>query len=127
MNTNERRMAARGVSHPWEKRNSRARTWSAYVKAFRLAMRRAIIRRSYTARRVRGGSVTLTLKMSSGIRVCCRLVKRVARRRSHPHLRGVTTIDVAPMVREPWLMCLAEEYSCNQFLGARPNVKGELQ
>jgi hypothetical protein len=42
-------------------------------------------------------------------------------------MSGVTNIRIAPMVPVPWLMCLAEEYSGNQFWGARANVKGELQ
>jgi len=43
-----------------------------------------------------------TLRMSSGIRVCCRrLVMWVARHRSHQHLSGVTNIRVAPMCVSP--------------------------
>ena len=46
-------------------------------------MRLAGSRRAYTARRVTGGSVMPTLRMSSGTRACCRLVIRAATHRCH--------------------------------------------
>jgi hypothetical protein len=68
----------------WEKRKTRARSWSACVRPCRPTMSRAIIRRRCTARHAAGGSAMPTPRTKSGIRACCRLEKRVARRRSDP-------------------------------------------
>jgi len=80
--TNARRMVARGVSCRWEKRNTRARTWSGCAGAFRLTLWRAHTRRPYAARHAICGSVMPMLRMSGGIRACSRQVKRMVRRRS---------------------------------------------
>jgi hypothetical protein len=66
----------------WMKKKRRARTRSACVRACRLTMSRAIIRRRCTVRRAAGGSATSTPKMRSGIRARCPLEKRGARHRA---------------------------------------------
>jgi len=81
-------MVARGVSCRWEKRNTKARTWSGCVGAFRLTMRCAHTRRPYAARRAICGSVMPMLRMSGGIRACSRQVKWMVRRRSHRFLQA---------------------------------------
>ena len=76
-------MVARGVSCRWEKRNTRARTWSGCVGAFRLTLWRAHTRRPYAARPAICGSVMPMLRMNGGIRACNRQLKWLVRRRSH--------------------------------------------
>jgi hypothetical protein len=70
----------------------RARTWSGCARASRLAMRPAPTRLPYAARRVGGGSVMLTLRMSSGIPAYCRMVTRAVRHRSHPYPGGAANM-----------------------------------
>ena len=96
--TNARRMVARGVSCRWEKRNTRARTWSVCVGAFRLTLRRAHTRRPYAVRRAKCGSVMPMLRMSGGIRACSPQVKRMVRRRSHRFpSRAVPLVAAMPL------------------------------
>jgi len=61
----------------WKKQKAGARTGNGCVRVSRLAMKDARFRRAYTAGRVGGGSVTPTLRMSSGIRACCRMMTKV--------------------------------------------------
>jgi hypothetical protein len=97
--TNARRMVARGVSCRWEKRNTRARTWSGCVVAFRLTLRRAHTRRPYAARRAICGSAMPMLRMSGGIHACSRQVKRLVRRRSHRFpSRAVPLVAAMPLI-----------------------------
>jgi hypothetical protein len=64
-------MAERGESFPWEKSETRARTWSDRVRVSQLAVRPAPTPRPYAARRVISGSAMPTQRMSSGISACC--------------------------------------------------------
>lgn len=66
----------------WKEKKRRARTRSAGVRACRLTMSRAILRRQCGVRRAGGGSALPTPRMRSGIRACRRREKRAARHRA---------------------------------------------
>jgi hypothetical protein len=71
-------MAERGESFPWEKSETRARTWSDRVRVSQLAVRPAPTPRPYAARRVISGSAMPTQRMSSGISACCQCLINAA-------------------------------------------------
>ncbi len=83
----------------WKKKKRRALTWGACVRASHLAIQPARTRRLYTARRVGGGSVMPTPRMSSGTRAYCLPATRAAGHRSRRYAAWPSTCPLRQCAR----------------------------
>jgi len=66
-----------------EQRKSKARTWSACAKPYRLTMSPVILLQRSIVQRAGGGSAMRTPRMRCGIRACCLQEMRAARLRKY--------------------------------------------